>query len=435
MLTVCLSFIIGIVLVSCLSLVKSQNQAVARSQAWNVCMPIIEAGIEEAMAHLNNRKETTYAINGWAQDGSVYYRQRTLGDSFYAVAITLTNPFQPVIVCTGYVRAPVLVADANRALLASAGVDVGGLKYIVRVVQAMAQKRPGFAKAMVAKQRINMNGNSIQTDSFDSTDPLHSTPQGLYDPGTAKDKGDVATISGLANALSVGNADIKGHLQTGPGGKVTIGPNGVVGSLDWHNAGNKGIQPGWSTDDLNVYFPEVKKPFDGGAFAPISGVVTGYVYKYLLTGGNYEISTLTLGSKERMAIAGDAVLLVDGDVNITGGIDILPGGSLKLYVVGSDATIGGTSVNGTGRATNFVYYGLPTNKTLTLPSNGDFTGVVYAPQATLALNGGGSTLQHFCGSCVMKSIAVNGRYQFHYDESLSGYGPWQDFVIISWVEL
>ncbi len=45
MLTVCLSFIIGIVLVSCLSLVKSQNQAVARSQAWNVCMPIIEATV------------------------------------------------------------------------------------------------------------------------------------------------------------------------------------------------------------------------------------------------------------------------------------------------------------------------------------------------------------------------------------------------------
>src|ERR1051325_8719744 len=115
LLTVCLSFIIGIVLVSCLSLVKSQNQAVARSQAWNICMPIIEAGIEEAMAHLNNQKETTYAVNGWVQNGFVYSRQRFLGDSFYSVAITLTNPFQPVIVCTGYVRAPALVADANRA--------------------------------------------------------------------------------------------------------------------------------------------------------------------------------------------------------------------------------------------------------------------------------------------------------------------------------
>src|ERR1043166_550936 len=55
MITVCLSFIIGIVLVSCLSLVKSQNQAVALSQAWTVCMPVMEAGIEEAMAHLNNQ--------------------------------------------------------------------------------------------------------------------------------------------------------------------------------------------------------------------------------------------------------------------------------------------------------------------------------------------------------------------------------------------
>src|SRR6266496_523365 len=82
MLTVCLSFIIGIVLLSSLSLVKSQNQAVARSQAWNICMPIIEAGIEEAMAHLNNQRETTYTVNGWTQEGVVYWRERALGDSF-----------------------------------------------------------------------------------------------------------------------------------------------------------------------------------------------------------------------------------------------------------------------------------------------------------------------------------------------------------------
>ena len=52
MVTVWLSFIIGIALVACLSLVNSQSQSVARSQVWNTCIPVVEAGIEEAMAHL-----------------------------------------------------------------------------------------------------------------------------------------------------------------------------------------------------------------------------------------------------------------------------------------------------------------------------------------------------------------------------------------------
>src|SRR5213594_2760357 len=182
MVTLVLSFTIGIVLISCLSLVKSQNQAVARSQAWNACMPIIEAGIEEAMAHLNNRKESTYAVNGWIQDGFLYSRERALGDSFYLVDITLTNLYQPVIFCTGYVRAPVLVADAGRAPLLASAVSVAGIQYISRAVQVVAQKRPVFAKGMIAKERIDMNGNNIETDSFDSTDPAHSTTNGLYDP-------------------------------------------------------------------------------------------------------------------------------------------------------------------------------------------------------------------------------------------------------------
>ena len=435
MVTLVLSFTIGIVLLSCLSLVKSQNQAVARSQAWNACIPVIEAGIEEAMAHLNNQRETTYTVNGWTQDGVVYWRERALGDSFYSVNITLADPLRPVIVCTGYVRMPVLVAEANGPLLADSAVGVDGLQYICRAVQVVAQRHPTFAKAMVAKESIDMNGNNIQTDSFDSMDPNHSTLTGGYDPAKASDKGDVATLSGLADSLGVGNANIKGHVQTGAGGSIDIGPGGVVGSMDWHNAGNTGIQPGWWSDDLNVYFPDVERPFNGGAFVPTSGSVTGYVYKYLLTDGNYELSNLTLASKEKMAITGNAVLLVDGNVTVIGGIDILPGGSLKLYVAGANTVLGGSGVNNTGRATNFVYYGLPSNTSFTLPSNGDFIGAIYAPSCNFTLSGGGSTDLNFCGACVTRTVGVNGHYKFHYDESLGRFGPWRDFVIISWVEL
>lgn len=434
MITVCLSFIIGVVLLSCLSLVKSQNQAVARSQAWNTCIPVIEAGIEEAMAHLNNQRETSYAVNGWTQSGTEFSRERPYGDGFYSVHINMTDPLRPSIISTGYVRLPALVAQANRSLLAAAAVNVGGVAYIARAVQVVAKKDARFRLAMLAKERIIMSGNNIKTDSFDSTDPNFSTDS-LYDPAKASDNGDVATMAGLANAIGAGNADIKGRVSTAPGGTVDIGPGGVVGSTAWHAGGNSGIEPGWSRDDLNVWLPDVSLPFNGGAFAPVSGTITGQVYKYLLPGGNFELSELDLRQDERIAITGNSVLLVQGDVKLLGAVDIMPGGSLQLYVAGEKATLGGQGINNNGRATNFVYYGLPTNTILSLPSNGDFTGAIYAPSAAFTLNGGGSTLLHFSGACVTRAIHVSGHYEFHYDESLGASGPWKDYVIVSWVEL
>ena len=434
MITLAVAACVGIVLAACLSLVNSQNMAVARSQAWNACMPIIEAGVEEAMAHLNNSGHSSYNVDGWAQSGSTYSRSRTIGDDFYDVSISLTNVYRPVIWCTGYCRAPALVAQAQGPLMAAANIDVRGTDYIRRAVQVFAAKQGRFTKAMVARQRISMNGNNILTDSFDSTDPEYSTG-GLYDPAKAKDGGDVATLSGLNSALGVGNANIKGRVQTGPGGTVDVGANGVVGSLAWHAAGKTGIQPGWWFDDLNMSFEDVEKPSLGGSLLPGSGTVTGLVYKYLLNGGKFALSALNISSRERIAVTGPSTLIVEGDVDVRGAIDILPGGSLNLYVGGASAYIGGAGVNNTGTASNFVYYGLPTNTKLVLPSNGDFTGVLYAPNATLALNGGGSAPVNFSGACVMNSIAVNGHYKFHFDEALKAHGPWLDYVIYAWTEL
>jgi hypothetical protein len=427
---------VGIVLASCLTLVNSQNQAVARSQAWNACIPVIEAGIEEAMAQLNNEKEKSFDV-GWTQNGQVYSRYRPMGDGFYLANITLTNRVQPVIVCTGYVRLPVLYAKGNSPLLASAGTLVGGTPYIARTVQVTALKQRLFVQSMVAKLTVDMFGNSIATDSYDSSTNLYSTA-GRYDPTKIRDHGDVSTISGLANSVGVGNASIKGRLQTGPGGSVSIGPNGVVGSLPWHLGGNKGIEPGAYTDDLNISLFDVQAPWDSGAFTPGGGTISGVSYKYVLgtVDPGYELSALTVTSKEKIAVTGHAVLFVRGDVNVQGQIEILPGGTLELYVAGSDTSIGGQGVfNGTGQATNFVYYGLPTNVRLSLPSNGDFTGAIYAPEADFHLNGGGSTLLHFCGACVARSIQVNGLYKFHYDEALGEFGPESKYVVVSWIEL
>src|SRR5678815_2011514 len=70
--------IAGALVIGCLSVVHSQNVNIARSQAWNECIPVIEAGIEEAMAHLNNHADTNLTSDNWA---SVSYTHLTLPTS------------------------------------------------------------------------------------------------------------------------------------------------------------------------------------------------------------------------------------------------------------------------------------------------------------------------------------------------------------------
>jgi hypothetical protein len=225
-------------------------------------------------------------------------------------------------------------------------------------------------------------------------------------------------------------------LQTGPGGTADVGSRGTVGSSAWVDGGNRGLQPGWFTDDLNVTIPDVDRPSDSGSLGiPVPGVVGTNTYRYLLGSGTYVMSSLGIGNNEKLGVFGNATLIVDGGVTVSGGIDITPGSSLTMYVAGPLADIGGKGVNNTGRTTNFMFFGLPSLKSLTLPSNGDFSGAVYAPSTDLKLSGGGSADLNFCGAWVMRSITINGHYNFHYDEALAGFSKKGKFVITSWVEL
>src|ERR1700704_4363743 len=66
--------IVGIMLAAYLKLISVQNQMTVRSQTWNRTVPVLEAGIEEAMAHLNkngspdsggNLNMANLANDGW----------------------------------------------------------------------------------------------------------------------------------------------------------------------------------------------------------------------------------------------------------------------------------------------------------------------------------------------------------------------------------
>src|SRR6185369_10518801 len=60
--------LIGLTLIAYLKMTGNQNYFVARSQSWNITVPVIEAGLEEALTHLNRNGTTNVNMtaDGWS---------------------------------------------------------------------------------------------------------------------------------------------------------------------------------------------------------------------------------------------------------------------------------------------------------------------------------------------------------------------------------
>jgi hypothetical protein len=427
------SAVLGLVLASYLTLIRAQNLSTLRAQAWNTALPMAEAGIEEALTHINTSGSTNWEANGWTLSNGVFVKSRNFANQMWTTSISASDP--PSIVSTGFVAT--VINGAFFATVNSASASTMGI-YASRTVRVNTDKDGLFTKAMVAKNTIDLKGNNIQSDSFDSSDPLYST-NGIYDPNPAKvkDNGDIATNSGITNSISVGNANVWGRASTGPGGSVSVGPDGSVGSKAWNAGGNNGIEPGWVNDDMNISFPDIIAPFTSG-FAPSSGTVDGTSYTYLLGTDDYVIANLNMKSSNEMYVNGHANLYVTAGIQLSGNSQIIiaTNASLRIYMAGATASIGGNGVaNRSGKAENFVYLGLPTHTSLSFHGNAAFTGVIYAPNADFTLGGGGSDTHDFVGASVTKSVTMNGHFHFHYDENLKNSQWSRGYVAVSWDEL
>src|SRR5436190_3332505 len=119
LITLATCIILGLLMGSYLSIIKSQHFSVARAQAWNNALVTAEAGVEEAMAQLNDTNLIKLGIqtaqgfnaNKWLPadaNHSGYWKMNILTDgtrtnSYYDVTIITTNPANPLIISTGYV--------------------------------------------------------------------------------------------------------------------------------------------------------------------------------------------------------------------------------------------------------------------------------------------------------------------------------------------
>jgi hypothetical protein len=514
--------ILGITLGSYLTYTTTQARSVMHSQAWNAAIPVAEAGVEDALAHINcSVIGTNFAVNGWTIVSNQFQMSNRIDGGRYITRISRDR--WPIITSVGYTK------------------DGRSTNEMKRTVQVTTTQYATGMKGIVAKGDVTMTGITSM-DSFDSQDPRYST-EGHYDPAKHKDGGYTASVTGNVYAETV-----YGSVGTGPTGTAT----GAVGDFAWVDGGNTGIQPGKYVNDVNLAFPVVQPPWSGGA-SPVTGTgrmltltnfqywstvvttpyiptnppptspiitnyigvytiaypgypppsiapnlivtntldvvekksnpdpapgsyvglvvekaqyryysaITGYTYptltySYSLTAtnastieqayshvldqrdGKYETINLRLSGGDKLLVLNTNVTLyITGDFSMVGSSELIiaPGCSLRIYVGGNVSLAGSGIFNYTSDASAFSLFGLPGCTDLAISGNASFTGVVYAPNANITLNGSGSTIYDVVGALVGKTATVNGHFQFHYDEALGRARIISKYNVASWREL
>jgi len=393
--TVCL--VVGVILAGYLVLTSKRFEMTVRSSDWNAAIPVLEAGIEEALTHMT-RDTNQPTANNWTAatiaGNSVYTKSRTFSDgSYFYVYIKDFSSNNPTIYSQGYVRSPY---KTNQ--------------FISRTVKVGVTNPPTvWTHAIAVNGAVNFVGHPV-VDSFDSR-------LGPYNTVSNRSAvGGIATNSKNTGAVSLGGANIYGPVSTGPGGTVT---GGTVGDVAW-NASNSGIEPGWTNNTMNVAYPSNTIPTGGPWVGP-----SQYTN---VTSGTYQLSSFT--SSGDVTINGNVVLYVTGDFKVKGSdtITIKPGGSLKLIAGGSVDLGGGGVLNNTGYAVNFSIIGLNSCTSVNYHGTAQFIGTVNAPQADFSLSG---TTDAF-GAVIANTASMNGNTAFRYDSSLA----YQDgYIASSWQEL
>ncbi len=443
-----ISALIGLTLASYLVLTQSQMVSVARSQTWNTTITLSEAGIEDGLQLINKYSgiwgqltnwPTTAAADNWTFiSPNVYHVRRYVGSDYYDAYVTNVNNM-PTVTSIASIAWNYLYASTAPPLYADVGGAASAATATTRKVLVRTRVDPLFSAAMAAIYTIDLKGTDVKTDSFDSADQAYSN-NGIYEPTKNKANGDVVTDDTIVNSVSVGNANIRGRVRTGPSGTVYVGPRGVVGDLAYTaDPANYGtIKDGWSSDDMNVSWPDVVLP--NKVWSQLWPGVTINGFKYdnsMLISGNYTAASSAYSGSIYVASNVVATLYLPGGASLSGQqvITISQGASLTIYTAGSFSTSGLAALNNLNQnAANFSLFGLPSCTSISINGNAAVTGVIYAPEAMLSIGGGGTTVYDFVGASVSQSVVMNGHMNFHYDENLQRVGPGRGYIPVSWAE-
>lgn len=300
-----------------------QQRTVSVSQDWNAAMPVIEAGIEEAFAHLNtdcfsnavNNGDVDWSRHGWTKSGDTFKQERRTFDNgaYYEVYIVTNgngaSEKSPDIVCLGsaptryglriytnqYTSLALKPQFAQIQSKTSTGeIDRGTNAAVMRQVRVKATRWTWTDFGLLSDGDMVFKGKSTLM-SFNSLDSSNSW-FGSFNTNYAGDSSSVGSIQGNIELGS--STEIFGEGEISPEGEFTVGTHAKVGSEAWvTNETTTGIEPGSVEDDLNMDMPKVDLPADWASWQSLSPCNCVKTYtnpvvdgKWLLNQTNYPSS-------------------------------------------------------------------------------------------------------------------------------------------------
>jgi cytoskeletal protein CcmA (bactofilin family) len=419
--------VLAILIAGVLTYLSDEYDANYRAHRWNQALHLSEAAVEIGMAELNYQ---------YTQGGSGFQSSRNWtsmgGGSYSKTVANLANAYGNAVGTLSVTAYNIGTANPKfQGVGTVTSANYGG-RTITRAVQVSVAGSSMFPVGLAAKGTIDLNGNNAYTDSFDSSDPTKSTG-GLYDVSKRQANGNIGTLSTVTNSVGVGNADVYGTVATGPGGSVSIGVNGSVGSTftasQRATSDATGLSEGWIRNDFSASIPDPALPAGAGLWTSegnISGNTT-------LSGPTYYATGINLSGNKTLTISGNVTLYVNGSISLAGNaqITVASGASLTVYAAGSISLGGNGVVNNDVYASKDVFYGLSSCTSVSVAGNGSFVGAIYAPDADLTISGNGNVY----GAVVAKSVTLNGNANVHYDESLKNITGSAGYLAASWQEL
>ena len=446
--------IVAISLTTYLKLATTALNLSQRSFMSTEAMNVTEAGLEQGLWAFN---QTTggnpNAWTGW-----------TLED--HDAMRTFTN-FAFSQNATGNVKVYVHHYDSNGSpaplVVARGSITpaLGGRSAIVKMVEVYLIRRSLFANGMVGRNGLTFNGNNASVDSWNSDpDNNPATPVIPYSSTNSTIRHDLGTIAAvnITAGISVNNADIWGYASVGGNSTsaIQVGAQGVVGPFGTAS-GTK--DPSHIAANFTDNLPDATNPpIPAGYIAPTIASISGaftlprggdiaasdgtYYYNVgsISESGNAS-NVFTISANRKVVVivtagSGSSAISITGN----GGMNITAGGSLAIYTAGNISIAGNGVMNGgTTAATvqqpvNFQIWGTNTSpgvQTVEIAGNGVLSGIVYAPEAAVKINGNGDVM----GAIVGYTDTVVGNAAFHYDESLANWGGTNPFQISKWREL
>ena len=250
---------------------------------------------------------------------------------------------------------------------------------------ATAWSDHGVCGPFVGIQWLDVGGGA-NTDSFDSF-------EGAYSAAVANDRGSICSDGPVGVG---GNSIVNGDALAGEGDVVDVDGTAQVTGY----AGSR-------TTPLNL------PPVDAGDVA--------------INNDNDQLPPIWQGQSWRDPIranndfslnAGETYAIPPGtyyfrNVTLNGGATLDFYGPTKIYVTGTLRREGGCYVNNYTKLADNLQI-LSTGSTVTVNSDNDFYGVIYAPQSDVTLNGDADLF----GAIVGATLKVNGSGTGHYDETL-----------------